>query len=105
MDEVFRSFEGFQWDAGNSQKNLIKHAVHDWECEQIFFNQPLIILKDQVHSVAEKIWAAFGKTDTSRLLVLIFAKRDNLLRVISARDMNHKEKIFYEEFKAENTAF
>jgi uncharacterized protein len=97
MEEVFGSFIGFQWDRGNSHKNLVKHNVQNWECEQIFFNKPLLILEDQAHSIAENRWAAFGKTDSGRLMLVIFTKRGNLLRVISARDMNRKERKFYEE--------
>ena len=88
---------GFEWDKGNVDKNLIKHNVENWECEQIFFNDPLIVLDDPEHSTAEKRFAAFGKTDTGRLLVAIFTIRSKLIRVISARDMNKKERNFYEE--------
>ena len=97
METIFDGFHGFQWDRGNSNKNFIKHNVQNWECEQIFFNKPVLVLEDSAHSVVEKRWAAFGRTDSGRLLVVIFTKRGNVLRVISARDMNGKEKKFYEE--------
>jgi uncharacterized DUF497 family protein len=97
MENDFHDFLGFQWDRGNIDKNLIKHSVENWECEQVFFNKPLVVLEDPRHSLAEKRCAAFGKTDAERLLVVIFTKRDDLLRVISARDMNKKERLFYEE--------
>ena len=105
MDDVFGIFVGFQWDQGNSNKNLLKHNVQNWECEQVFFNKPLLVLEDPGHSVAERRWAAFGKTDSGRLLVVIFTKRGNLLRVISARDMNTKERKFYEENEKNNSEF
>lgn len=90
-------FSGFQWDRGNIDKNLIKHNLENWECEQVFFNKPILVLEDPSHSISEKRWAAFGKTDADRPLVVVFTKRGELLRVISARDMNKKEKQFYEE--------
>jgi uncharacterized DUF497 family protein len=96
MKETF-DFTGFDWDKGNIDKNLVKHNVTNWECEQVFFSEPLIILGDPQHSVAENRYAAFGMTDERRLLVVIFARRGNLLRVISARDMNRRERKFYEE--------
>ena len=43
------------------------------ECEQIFFNEPLIILEDPKHSLSEKRWAAFGKTEADRLLTIIYS--------------------------------
>jgi len=95
--EEFSDWTGFQWDKGNRNKNLIKHSVEDLECEQVFLNEPLIILDDPKHSGTEKRFAAFGQTDAGRLLVLVFTKRGELLRVISARDMNRWERKFYEE--------
>ena len=97
MENDFESFVGFQWDRGNIDKNLVKHNVENWECEQVFFNKPLLVLEDHRHSLTEKRWAAFGKTDSGRLIVIVFTKRGNLLRVISARDMNSMERNFYEE--------
>ena len=96
MEKEFSSFSGFEWDRGNIDKNLVKHNVESWECEQIFFNKPLLVLEDPKHSVSEKRWAAFGMTDSGRLLVVVFAQRNNLIRVISARDMNSRERKFYE---------
>jgi uncharacterized DUF497 family protein len=97
MEKEFIHFVGFQWDQGNIDKNLIKHDIENWECEQVFFNRPLLVLDDPKHSISEKRWAAFGKTDVDRLLIVIFTKRDNLIRVISAREMNKKERKFYDE--------
>ena len=97
MENDFDNFVGFQWDQSNIDKNLIKHDVENWECEQVFFNKPLLILDDPKHSISEKRWAAFGKTDADRLLVVVFTKRRNLLRIISTRDMSRKERKFYED--------
>ena len=97
MEKIFEQFSGFQWDRGNIDKNLIQHNVENWECEQVFFNRPLLVLDDPKHSVSEKRWAAFGKTDADRFLVVIFTKRNNLIRIISARDMKKRERKFYDE--------
>ena len=97
MEKEFIHFVGFQWDQGNIDKSLIKHDVKKWECGQVFFNRPLLVLDDPKHSISEKRWAAFGKTDADRLLIVIFTKRDNSIRVISAREMNKKERKFYDE--------
>ncbi|MBW1650041.1 MAG: BrnT family toxin [Deltaproteobacteria bacterium] len=105
MKTVFEQLTGFQWDVGNINKNLIKHNVENRECEQIFFNSPLVILDDLKHSIAEKRQAAFGKTDKGRLLVIIFTERDSLIRVISARDMNRKERSFYNEKRQNHSEF
>ena len=99
MEKEFSSFSGFEWDRGNIDKNLVKHNVESWECEQIFFNKPLLVLEDPKHSLTEKHWAAFGKTDSGRLLTVVFTQRGTRIRVISARDMNSRERKFYEGSK------
>lgn len=96
MEQEGFDFAGFQWDRGNVDKNLVKHNVENWECEQIFFNKPLLVLEDVKYSLTEKRLAAFGRTDSDRLLVVIFTQRGSLIRVISARDMNTRERKFYE---------
>ena len=97
METEFEKFAGFQWDQGNSNKDLLKHHVEDWECEQVFFNEPLLVLDDPKHSLVEKRWVAFGRTDRGRLLVVIFTRKGKLLRLISASEMKGKEMAFYEE--------
>ena len=97
MDDEFKIIVGFQWDEGNAHKNRITHNVENWECEQIFFNVPLLILGDPKHSATEERWAAFGHTDNGRLLAVVLTKRGNLIRIVSARDMNRKERRFYEK--------
>lgn len=97
MENGFEHFIGFEWDQGNVDKNLIKHNVESWESEQVFFNRPLFVIDDPKHSISEKRWAAFGKTDADRFLIVVFTKRSDLIRVIFARDMNKKEREFYDE--------
>lgn len=94
---VFDKIEGFEWDAGNARKNVDKHGVTQAEAEQIFFNEPLLVLADEGHSKAERRFHALGKTDGGRLLHVSFTLRRNeaLIRVISARDMHRKERQRY----------
>lgn len=88
---------GFQWDEGNSEKNWEKHKVSRSETESIFFNKPLIISEDTKHSQEVSRFAALGKTDKERVLMVIFTIRINEIRVISARDMHKKERTLYEK--------
>jgi hypothetical protein len=90
---------GFDWDEGNARKTVDKHAVSQAEAEQIFFNEPLLLLQDQPHSEQEQRFHALGRTDEGRLLHITFTMRDagRLIRIISARDMHRKERGFYEQ--------
>ena len=60
--------EGFDWDEGNSRKNVDKHGVSQAEAEQVFFNDPLLVIEDARHSEREARLHALGRTDTGRLL-------------------------------------
>lgn len=90
---------GFEWDSGNARKNEHKHGVQQMEAEQVFASEPLIIVSDDEHSGQERRYNALGRTFANRLLHVTFTIRGNgtLLRVISARDMNHKERAIYGE--------
>jgi|SRR3990172_10130367 len=90
-----QSIEGFDWDEGNINKNWIKHRVSNSECEEVFFNLPLLIADNQKHTQEEKRYYALGQTYTNRLLFIAFTIRDNKIRVISARDMSQKEERTY----------
>jgi len=95
----FLRIEGFDWDEGNSRKSAEKHDVSQAEAEQIFFNDPLLIVEDISHSIREIRLHALGHTDAGRLLHVSFTLRDDgrLIRVISARAMHRKERIRYEQ--------
>lgn len=100
MSKVLANCSGFDWDEGNSDKNLISHQVSDSECEEVFFNRPLIVADDKKHSIAEKRHYVLGRTDADRYLFVAFTIRNNLIRVISARDMNNNETTrYYEKIK------
>ena len=90
---------GFDWDEGNSRKNAEKHGVSQSEAEEVFFNEPLLLLEDAKHSQTEARFHALGKTDDGRLLHITFTLRQSgtLIRVISARDMHRKERAVYEQ--------
>lgn len=87
----------FEWDKGNKDKNWLKHKVKNEECEEIFFDKKKKILKDVLHSGKEKRFIILGKTKKERLLFVVFTIRNKKVRVISARDVNKKEVILYEE--------
>jgi uncharacterized DUF497 family protein len=89
--------EGFEWDDGNIDKNWLKHKVSPAECEQVFFNRPLVIQEDIKHSEAEKRFYALGRTDSKRNLFIAFTVRKKRVRIISARDMSQKEKEVYSD--------
>ena len=91
--------EEFEWDEHNREKNWIKHQINTDECEQIFQNVPLVIVKDIKHSEREVRYIALGKTQKNLHLYIVFTIRHNAIRIISARQQNRKERRYYEKTK------
>jgi len=98
--KILGNSEGFSWDKGNINKNLIKHQVKDKKSEEAFFNLPLIVSFDEKHSTkTEKRFQALGKTNQEKKLFIIFTIRKNKIRIISARKQNKNERRRYEKEK------
>ncbi len=91
------SIKGFDWDEGNARKNE-KHNVSMAEAEQVFFNEPLLVLEDSKHSNLEPRFHALGKSDDKRQhITFTLRQAGEKIRIISARDMHKKERAIYEK--------
>ena len=55
MKMLFNKCTGFDWNDRNSLKNWLNHKVTIGECEQFFFNEPLIVFDDTKHSQEEQL--------------------------------------------------
>ena len=103
---------GFEWDEsgsrgkrqGDADKNWERHRVSPEEAEEAFFNEPLVVRSDVHHSKREKRYYALGRTDVGRHLFIAFTIRGSLLRVISVRDMNRKERGAYAKHEKDSGA-
>ena len=101
--EPLKECVGFDWDQNNVQKNWERHRVRPEEAEDVFFNEPLTLRTDVRHSRSEKRYYALGQTSSGRRLFVCFTVRRNLIRVISVRDMNHRERELYDTHEKANT--
>lgn len=87
----------FQWDTGNIDKNWVKHQVTNAECEEIFFDPHKRLFYPAPRSGGETRYGLIGQTKDRRLLFVVFTIRGQTVRVISARDLNKRERGLYEE--------
>jgi uncharacterized protein len=97
-------YTGFEWDEGNTSKNWVLHRVTPEEAEAVFFHEPLVVRSDVRHSNREKRYYALGRTGGGRCLFVVFTIRSPLLRVISVRDMNRRERAIYAHYEDEEKA-
>jgi uncharacterized DUF497 family protein len=96
-NDQLKECTGFQWDEANATKNWDKHDVSQFECEQVFFNRPLILRRDLKHSEMESRFYVLGHTDLGRRLFVVFTIRGDKIRIISARTMTLREERRYKE--------
>jgi len=104
LSDILSKCNGFEWDKHNSEKIKTRHGVKPAECEQVFFNLPIIAGDDEKHSETENRFYVLGQTDSGRILFLDFTVRSDKARVISARDMNKKERRVYKNYEEENSS-
>lgn len=70
---------------------------HKDEAESIFFNSPKYRFVESGYRPGEDIYSAGGQTDAGRYLIVYFIhKPDNTALILSARDMDKKERGRYE---------
>ena len=95
--EALSRVTGFDWDESNASKVWEKHSVSQSECEQVFFNQPLVVAEDVKHSDEEQRYYVLGVTDQGRTLFLVFTLCEDRIRVITAGDMSRKERRIFRD--------
>lgn len=86
----------FDWDKGNKDKNLKKHGIINEDAESVFLDNRSLLAEDLEHSKFEDRFQIIGKSDHNNLLSIFFTVRSEKIRIISARNMNKKEKNIYE---------
>jgi uncharacterized DUF497 family protein len=87
----------FEWDENKAAVNQRKHGVSFIEAVTVFGNPLAAIFDDPDHSLEESREVIIGHSDRGRLLVISFAQRDEVVRIISARGTTPRERRDYEE--------
>ena len=87
----------FEWDPRKAAANLKKHGVTFQEAATVFGDPLAITFQDPDHSEGEERQMTFGVSLQKRLIVVSHTQRKDRIRIISARLMDRKEKVIYEE--------
>jgi uncharacterized protein len=90
-DFEFLAPAGFEWDEEKNDANLVKHGI-DFEDASEVFHGPVILRGSNRNS--EERWIAIGKSH-DRILSVIFTRRNDLIRIISARHPRPNEERAY----------
>jgi uncharacterized DUF497 family protein len=86
----------FEWDEAKAGANLAKHRVSFEEAITVFDDPLYVDFYDPDHSQDESRYIIIGLSRQGRLLLVSYAERDNIVRLISAREVTRGERKAYE---------
>jgi len=87
----------FDWDPEKARSNVRKHGVSFEEASTVFGDPLALLMRDPDHSLEEERYLLLGMSIRERLLVVAYAERPPLTRLISARRASRVERRKYEE--------
>jgi uncharacterized DUF497 family protein len=89
----------FEWDEIKAASNLRKHGVTFEEAEAVFFDPHALFKQDRIVD-GEARWKAIGATEDWVILAVAHVTYEEgnyeVIRIISARPVDHQEKSEYE---------
>src|SRR5882724_13399475 len=91
----FESVTGFDWDDQKRKLNFAKHGI-DFDSAIEVFHGPAILRRSDRNN--EERWTALGYSD-HRLIVVVFTRRADVIRIISARRARKNEEREYRNAK------
>ncbi|MBV9495531.1 MAG: BrnT family toxin [Acidobacteria bacterium] len=87
----------FEWDGAKAAANWRKHGVSFEEAATIFHDWNQGTWPDVLHSTNEDRFITIGLSERQRLLTVTHTDRDEIIRIISAREATRAERRRYEE--------
>jgi len=88
--------DDFVWLPDIIEKLIVRHHVIQDEVEDVFFDAPRYRFVERGHRPGQDLYSASGQTDAGRYLIVFFVhKADNTALILSARDMDDKERRHY----------
>jgi hypothetical protein len=78
------------------EKIEAKHGVLQWEVDEVFTGKPKIRKMNKGHFRGEDVYRALGRTEAGCYLAVFFIyKQTGAALILSARDMDRKERKIY----------
>ena len=87
----------FGWDKEKAKKNLLKHNVSFEEAMSVWKDEFAAFLYDDFHSGEEDRYLMIGYSSKNNLLIVSFAERSGVIRIISSRKATKNERTIHEE--------
>lgn len=87
----------FEWDPAKAESNLTKHGVSFEEAATVFSDFLSVTFDDPDHSFDENRFVTIGASEKGRLLFVSHTDREDVIRIISARESTRGERKMYGE--------
>jgi len=89
----------FEWNVQKADSNAKKHNISFEEASTVFGDGLSITFPDPEHSVKEDRYLVIGLSDKYKVLIISHTYRNEIIRIISAREATLRERKFYEHGK------
>jgi uncharacterized DUF497 family protein len=86
----------YEWDVSKALRNRLKHGVSFADAVSVLADEQALTLED-TFSKGEARFVTLGLDAHSRLLVVVFTNREDVIRIISARKAGKTELKAYEK--------
>lgn len=86
----------FEWDARKGAQNIAKHGVPFEYAARVFLDEQRLDAVDDRRDYGEERRLTLGKIE-GRLYVVAYTPRSQVIRLISARKANERERRHYDE--------
>jgi hypothetical protein len=87
------ALQDFEWDEQKNKSNRSKHSIDFEDAIEIFY-APILLRRSDRNN--EERWIAIGRAH-DRILSVIFTRRNDLIRIISARHPRPNEERAYRD--------
>jgi uncharacterized DUF497 family protein len=82
----------FDWDTNNLRK-IRTHRIKAEEVEKALSNDPILIHEQDVEGEVRYVY--YSETDSGRLLAVVLVERGEMIRVVTAYDLDAWQKKDY----------
>jgi uncharacterized protein len=93
---AYTRYVSYEWDPAKARANFAKHGIHFADATGTLEDQLALTIRDPFSSSEER-WITLGMDSLGRLLVVIYTRRGDNVRIISARTATAREKLQYGE--------
>jgi uncharacterized DUF497 family protein len=87
----------YEWDAKKAKDNRRKHRVSFEDAATVFLDPLALTFPDPDHSIAEEREITIGRSSRQQVVFVSHCRREDRVRIISARKTTRGERKQYEE--------